>query len=225
MNIFISTLLSFLPRRYRQVFTPHEIPAAGAIWAGILEALFSLGFLIRGYFAYMNARMASVPASVVTKAGERGGESAIMGMGSIFLLEYLIQITTIVLVFFLLEGVVRAIAAVGSEEVLPSLPLQVLALLHSQLDAQAHEKSLGERIRDDVQPQACGNSLQIASCRPKPWTRLTTISHEGEFYEVVAESKATAPRPFVYVLRKKPPTGVIRGIHRYDPDEVLEPKG
>ncbi len=222
MNIFAATLLSFLPQRYRKIFTPYELPPSSALWGGILEALISLGLLIRGYYAYMAERIAGLPPAVFSKAGEKGGESAIMGLGSIFMLEYMIHLTTILLVFLMLEGAVRAIAAVGSDEVLPSLPLQLLALLHSRLDAQAHEKKLGARLRDDVQPTASGDALQIASCRPKSWTKLTTISHEGVFYELAAENKGPAPRPFVYLLRKKPPTAVIRGIQAYDPDEALE---
>ena len=221
MNILASILLSILPKRYRDHFTPYEIPPAGAIWSGILETLISLGLLIRGYYAFMNERMASIPASVLTRAAEKGGESAVMGMGSVFMLEYMIRFTTILLVFFLLEGFVRTIAAVGSDEVLPSLPLKAVGFLHARLDSRNHERQLGERIRDEVRLDA-GESLQIASCRPKPWTRLTTISHEGVFYELVAESKGPTPRPFLYVLRKKPGTAVIRGIHAYSPDEVLE---
>jgi hypothetical protein len=80
---------------------------------------------------------------------------------------------------------------------------------------------LGGRIRDEVQPGAA-DSLQIASCRPKPWTQLTTISHEGIFYELVSEHEGEPPRPFVYILRRKPTTAVIRGIHEYNPDEELE---
>ncbi len=127
--------------------------------------------------------------------------------------------------YLVLEGLVRAIAAIGSSEVLPSLPLQVLAVLHTQLDAQNHERRLGTRIRDVVHPAADGESLQIASCRPKSWTQLTTIAHEGVFYELVGENKGPAPRSFVYILRKKPLTvAVIRGIYSYGPDEVLQTK-
>lgn len=42
--------------------------------------------------------MASIPESVLSKAAEKGGESAIMGLGSIFMLEYLIHVTTILMV-------------------------------------------------------------------------------------------------------------------------------
>lgn len=221
MNIFFSMLMSFLPKRYREIFTFHEIPSAGAVVSGLLEALFSLALLIKGYFVYTNERIASLPGTAMMKAGEKGGESAIMGMGTIFLLEYLIHVTTILLIFFMLEGAVRAIAAFGSEEVLPTLPLQAVAFVHSHLDARNHERSLGTRIRDDVQSSS-GESLQIASCRPKSWTQLTTISHEGVFYQLVAEKKGQAPRPFIYILGMKPPTSVIRGIYSYDPDEVLQ---
>ncbi len=91
MNILSSMLLSFLPKRYRETFTPHEIPPAGAVVSGLLETFISLGLLIHGYFVYTDERPAALPVSVMTKAGEKGGESAIMGMGTIFLLEYLIQ--------------------------------------------------------------------------------------------------------------------------------------
>ncbi len=221
MDLFLSTLLSFLPKRYREIFTPYELPAAAGVWSGLLEALINLGLLVRGYYAYMNWRMASLPAEVFTRAGEKGGESAIMGMGSIFMLEYLIHISTILFILFTLEGFVRAIAAIGADEVLPSFPLQILAFLHIKLDAQSHERRMGARIRDEVQPLGA-NSLRIASCRPKPWTQLTTISHEGVLYELAGEDEGPAPRPFVYILRKKPTTAVIRGIHDYNPDEALE---
>jgi hypothetical protein len=83
---------------------------------------------------------------------------------------------------------------------------------------------MGARLRDEVIIDPSGQSLRIASCRPKQWNQLTTVSLEGQFYELVQEEKATAPRPFVYQLRKKPPTAVIRGIYAYDPDEVLQGK-
>lgn len=51
MNIVASTLLSFLPKRYRNAFTPFEIPPAGTILSGVLESLFSLYLLIHGYHA------------------------------------------------------------------------------------------------------------------------------------------------------------------------------
>lgn len=80
---------------------------------------------------------------------------------------------------------------------------------------------MGKRVRDNALITADGQSLQIASCRPKAWTQLTTISHEERLYELIEEKAGEPPRRFAYVLRKKPASAVIRGIHSCDRDEDL----
>ena len=224
MNIFSAILLSFLPKRYREHFTHFAIPDGAVVISGFLQAFLSLGLLIADYHAFMTARLAAIPVEIAEKVAEKGGESAIMGFGGFFMMEYMLRATTILLLYFLLEGLVRVIAAIAASEAVPTLPLKLVEVADAHLSAKNHERKMGARIRDEVQLDANGQDLQIASCRPKPWTRLTAISHEGQFYELVLESKATAPRPFVYILRKKPPTAVIRGIYAYDPDEVLQQK-
>ena len=224
MNILAATFLSLLPKRYRALFTQYDVPSEGALVSGLLQFLGCLSLLFRGYFAYINARMAQLPTDQVLKASEKNGESAIALIGPLLVMEYLLRFTTILLIFMVIEGSVRAIAAVGAKETLPDLPLYLLAKLQTKIDAESHERSLGARLADEVQIDPTGESLQIKSCRPKQWTNLTTISHEGNFYELVREEKAHPPRQFVYRLRKKPPTAVIRGIYAYDPTEPLNKK-
>lgn len=221
MNIVAATFLSLLPKRYRAVFTQYEIPCAGAVISGLMQTLICLGLLFRGYYAFVDMRMAQLPTDLLIRIAEKGGDPAIAAFGPMFLTEYLFRVSTILLLFWVIEGVIRAIAAVGAKEILPDFLLFLVATLHTKIDAENHERSMGARVRDDVQLDPAGERLQIASCRPKQWTQLTTVSHEGQFYELVAEQKASAPRPFIYQLRKKPVTGVIRGIYAYDPDEVL----
>ena len=224
MNIFSAVLLSFLPKRYRNYFTHFEIPSGPVVFSGLLQAFLSLGLLFRDYQSFITARLAAVPVETMEKVAEKGGESAIMGFGGFFMMEYILRLTPILFLYFILEGIIRTIAAIAAQESVPSLPLKLIEYVDAQLSAKSRERSMGARIRDDVQADANGQNLQISSCRPKPWTQLTAISHEGQFYELIAERESTAPRPFVYILRKKPPTAVIRGIHAYDPDEVLQEK-
>jgi len=224
MNILTSALLSLLPKRYRAEFTAYAIPCEGALVSGLFQSVISLGLLFRGYYAYINARMAQIPTEALLKAGEKNGESAIVLIGPLLVLEYILHFTTILLLFIVIEGAVRAIAAVGAKETLPDLPLFLLAKLHSRIEAESHERSLGARLRDEIHIDPPGISLEIKCCRPKQWNQLTTVSHDGQLYELVSEQKAPAPRPFVYLLRKKPPTAVIRGIYAYDPDEALQTK-
>jgi len=224
MNIFSAILLTFLPKRYRDHFTHFAIPDAAVVISGFLQVFLSLGLLFNDYHAFMTARLASIPVEVGEKVAEKGGESAIMGFGGFFMMEYMLRLTTILLIYFLLEGLVRVIAAIAASEAVPTLPLKLVEVADARLSAKSHEKKMGARIRDEVQLDGNGQELQIASCRPKPWTQLTAISHQGQFYELVSEQESTAPRPFIYILRKKPPTAVIRGIYAYDPDEVLQEK-
>jgi hypothetical protein len=222
MNIFVATILAFLPKRYREWFVPYAVPASGAALGGTLETLTSVGLLIRGYQSFAAEKLATLPASVMLGGVEKSGESAVMGLGSILLLEYVLQLTTLVLLFLTIEGLVRALAAIGSGEALPSFPLQALAFLQGKLEAQGREARLGQRVRDEVQWTPDGEFLQIGSCRPKSWNQLTTISYEDDLYELATTKGGHAPHQFVYILRKKPASAVIRGLCPYDPDEVIE---
>jgi len=69
---------------------------------------------------------------------------------------------------------------------------KILEYVQGQLSAQQKEHSMGARIRDEVTMDPGGQSLRIASCRPKEWNQLTTISHDDQLYELVQEQKASA---------------------------------
>jgi hypothetical protein len=220
MNIVIAALLSLLPRKYRSFFTPYEIPASGAALSGILEMFTGVVLLISGYAMYTKAQLALVPVSTLTRAAEQGGESAIMGVGSIFLVAYLLQPLTLALSLLSLEGAFRAIAAVATSEPAPSFPFYIISLLHTRLGFWRAESQMGKRIPDSIQ-NVDPELLQISSCRPKSWNRFTTISYNDVLYDLDNAKKGTSPRQFVYLLRKKPLSGVVRGLHYYSPDEVL----
>ena len=223
MNIIAATFFSILPQRYREHFTDYEIPPMGCVLSGCLQSLSCLYLLIRNYYPFMRERLALISDSVYYSAARKRGTTGVMGLGTIFMFEYFIHITTILLLFFMVEGLVRIVAAVVSGESVPTLPLKLTAIAQTRFEAAKKERALGERIRDVVESLDGTDSIRIASCRPKPWTQLTTISHDGALFELASEQKSTPPRPFVYILRRKPPTAVIRGIYPYHPDEVLQP--
>ena len=224
MNIFAAVILSFLPKRFRDAFTAFEVPSSGSVIGGFLELAVAFGLLIHSYDTFMNERLAATSLLLMEQAAEKGGESAVASIGGFALIDFVFRVTTIVLAFFVLEGLVRVIAAVAGRETVPTLPLKLIEYVQGQLGARQKELSMGARIPDEVVLDPTGQALRIASCRPKDWTKLTSVSHEGQFYELVTELKASAPRPFVYQLRKKPATAVIRGIYVYDPDEVMQVK-
>ncbi|MGH9523023.1 MAG: hypothetical protein ACRD3E_10880 [Terriglobales bacterium] len=117
-------------------------------------------------------------------------------------------------------GAIQFFAPIG--EVVPTLPLQLISMAHSRTLAAKRERELGPPVPDLVQPGSGDFAMGIASCRPKTWTPMTTISFEDRLYELVREESAQPPRRWVYVLRKRPESKVVRGaIYHYSPDEVL----
>jgi len=221
-RLLLSIVTSLLPERYRSRLTWAFTLTGGAIISGALELVACLGVLLYRYIRFADFRMNSIPTHAVLGAAEKGGETAVMGMGLFLFAEYLLQPLTLLLAYFAFEGLVRAAAAVVSGEVIPTLPLQLVAMAHGRIAKAQHERDLGPPIEDLVSPGAGDFALCIASCRPKPWTPMTTISYEDKLYELARQEHAEPPRRWVYVLRQRPESKVIRGeIYHYHPDEVM----
>lgn len=221
-RFLLSVAASLLPERYRSRSEWGFASSGSAITCGAIQFFLGIGLLIYRYIIFANVRLSGVSTTVTMKAAETAGETAIMGMGLFVLVEYLIQPLTLLLIYFLIEGLVRVAAAIATGEVVPTLPLQLISMAHSRLLIAKRERELGPPVPDIVQPGSGDFALVIASCRPKSWTALTTIAYEDRFYELVREESAQPPRRWVYVLRKRPEGKVVRGaIYQYASDEVM----
>lgn len=222
LRFFVSMFVSLLPERYRRKCTWSYASSASAVTSGAVELVVSLITVLYRYYLFANNRVFGGNPDVMLKAAEQGGDTAIMASGLFVLMEYLIQPVSVLLVYFVIEGLARLSAAVVSGEVVPSLPLQLIAWAHGGLENKKRQRDLGPPVEDLVQPGHGDFALVVASCRPKPWTRMTTISYEDKLYELVKEESAQPPRRWVYVLRKRPESKIVRGeIYSYRRDENL----
>jgi len=224
--IFLSIFASIIPQRYRGrvVYEQDVNVQLGALFSGILELLGSLGMLIFRYFYFFQHRNDSLSAQTAEDLVMKGkaSETFLMGSGIFALLEFMIQPLSLILVYFVAEGVIRTIAVVSSREVVPSLPLQSISWVHSAINHQKHQTWLGPLIEDKVTELNDGECvLQIESCRTKPWDMKTTIAYKDQHFEMVDYSEQGPPRRFVYRLRLIPPNKLIRGLHQYDPNEEM----
>ena len=138
-------------------------------------------------------------------------------------LEYFFSWQGLLLAFFFVDGAVRLLAAVAGQS-LGTMPLYVVAALDEWRQRRARQKAELPLVPDLVEPSG-GDGLRISSCRTrKNWDKWMTVMVEEKLYEIVTAEVATPPRPYVYVLRSKPDSKVIRGLHRYHPDEVFNLK-
>ena len=221
-RFFVSVIAALVPERYRARWSWGFVSPSAAITSGAIQFFACVILAIVRYVTFANQRLFAVPTQATMKAAETGGETAIMGLGLVVLADYVIQPVTIVLLYFMIEGLVRAAAAIATSEIVPTLPLQLVAMAHAKASHAKRERELGPPVPDLVQPGSGEFALVIATCRPKIWTWMTTISYDDRLYELVREEAAEPPRRWVYVLRKRPESKVVRGeIYHYRPDELM----
>jgi len=227
VSFLAGILLSLLPERYRRWWEPASTLdfLRASFVSGLVQGLGCFVVFILRYLIFFQQRVMEMGGQVMGAGAEEalGVSSVQYGMGIVTTLEYLIQPLTLLLIYFALEGAVRLAGAAFTEQILPSLPLHLTAWAQERLAQRRAERALGPPVVDTVE-RGDGKEydLRIASCRSKlNWDRLMTVAYEDQFYEVIKEERAARPRPFVYLLKKIPESKVIRGLHRYRPDETL----
>ncbi len=167
----VAMALSYLPdswRRRLNLLDDGDLRAP-ALVSGILQVAFAAALIVLRYPAFVkNSLAVQNMERAQLGAMEKGGETAVMGFGLVLLTDYLVSPITLVLDYFCLEGVVRAVAALVTGEAVPTLPLVGVGWALGRTQEAAAEKALGPRIVDLVQPgDGTPYHLLIASCRPK----------------------------------------------------------
>lgn len=180
--------------------------------------------IIAGYKPFVMSQFAAIDPRAVTAGVESSGETAVMGLGLVIAVAYILRPLTVTLVYFFFEGAIRAIAAFVSNEIVGTLPLYVGLLISRTMSARVREFRLGPRVCDTVVAAPEGEleyDLEISSCRPKDWNESLTISYDDQLYELSGSFQTDSQRRFVYRLRKAPKSKVVRGLHLYEPEEAL----
>lgn len=219
VSLIAQLAASLLPRRYRGTIA---VTAVAATITGLAQFVICLGMFIHRYLHFASGQIFG-GIEVARKAGEVGGETAIMGSGLFVLAAYMLQPLTMLLVYLILEGALRLLAANTTGEVVPNLALAGLSWIHAKMSNTAAEMALGVRVADEVEPvQSEDVKLRVRSCRQKPdWDQRITIFYNEQLYEIAGTEKGTAPRRYVYLLRPKPANKIVRGTYHYSPNEAL----
>ena len=227
LSFLAGIFLSLLPVRYRQWWEPASTVhfRAATVVSGLIQLLGSVALIIYTYLSFIQERLGSMTDEALAK----GGLDAVavptvqFGMGYFALLEFAFRPLTLLLFYLFLEGAFRLVGAAFIEQILPTLPLHVVAWTQERVEQRQVERALGPLVVDTV-TRGDGKEfdLRIATCRPKPnWDRLMTISYEDQLYEIAKQEEGPPPRRHIYHLRKLPEGKVVRGLHLYDPNEPL----
>ena len=227
MTFLLSIFLSFLPCRYRvrlSVYAGMDL-RNGALVSGGIEGLGCLLIFVVRYLGFIQAKVGEMGDLAIAK-GQEGALTAPAvqyGMGYVTMVEYFLHPVTWALLYFAVEGTVRAIAAATTQETIGTLPLHIVAWADERVGEWRMDRALGRRVADIVEVVYSPDyDLRIFTCRNKgDWNRMITVSYQGQLYEVLGQQEGKPPRRFVYRLRKSKPGRVVRAVHDYDPKEVL----
>lgn len=225
LSFLIGLATSWFPEAWRKRWfsSLDSNPTGSAIVTGVAQLIVCLGWLGWHYPAFVRAQMNTAVSNATMGAMDKGGETAVMGLGPLLLIAYLIQPLSLLLLYFLFEGGIRIVAATAAHETLPTVPLFLASLLDAHAREYRRERAMGPRIVDAVQIEGASDLL-VASCRPKAWVALNTIRYQEVLYELVKTNHGAKPRPYLYLLRKIPAHKTVRGVYDYSPDEVLPEK-
>ena len=226
IKTLLSIVASLIPERYRyRWFSDAEVSVKrGAILSGWLQ-IAGPGFVLwMRYPAFLHSREQMVIYQIRAQGGAdhiREG-FATFAIGPLTTFEYMVLPLSLFLLYFMAEGCVRLMAAAATGEILPDLILWAASHLHRLAGAQVVEIQMGPRVADSLTPGVSPEfDLRVDSCRPKRWTKITTIGYNDELYEVAKEFTGTPPRPYIYLLKRMPGGKIVRGIYHYDPNEPL----
>ncbi len=231
LNLLLGAFVSLLPSQLRsrfEVASTADLHRATMI-SGFLEAALGLLLFAGRYIYFIQYRVGTIAdAAIKAKGGEDalGSNAVQFGMGYVSLVEYIFSPLSLLVSFMAIEGALRLLAAAFAGESPPILPLYLAGCGYERIQAARAEHALGPRVADEVHHvRGTTYDLGIATCRPKTeWDQLATIEYEDKFYELHEKKRGARPRPFIYLLREIPRGKVIRGLHHYNPNDVLVKK-
>jgi hypothetical protein len=228
LDTLLSIPVSLLPEFWRKRWYPTAgvDVSHGAFLSGLIEILICIPAFVVGYIFFLDANVKALGGEVVKRGAEEVliSEHVQFGMGIMSLGAYVLRPTTLLLMFFALDGVFRAFAAAITGESLATAPLALAGFVHRRIEARRAERALGPRVVDDVQKNTGACDLYIMSCRQKPWSKLTTIEYGDKMYELVEQRAGVPPRPYIYIMNLIPKNKLVRGLHHYARDEELTEK-
>lgn len=204
MSFLLDLMLSFLPPRYRSAWR-HS----------------ASGSLVRA--AAVSGFLEMVAFGTLYIVGFVSAFTHLAVIGPLAFVEYLFYPKSWPLAFFFFDGTIRWLTSLSGQAV-GSLALYPAAWIHGWLERRAERRRRGPKVPDIIERgDGTRYELRISSCRPKGnWDKWMTVMYEERLYEIAAAELGQPPRPYLYLLRTKPESKVIRGLHRYDPNEVFQ---
>ena len=136
---------------------------------------------------------------------------------ALVVLEFLFQPLSFFLLYLALEGAVRFLGSLLTDEIVPSLLVFLFFKISDSTSRSVRRRPRhGPAVADAVEWLANGR-IRIDSASAKAgWNSSITIGIDGTWFEIEREEHGQPPRPYMYVLRPAPQGKILRGYQEYE---------
>jgi len=243
----LGPFLALLPHRWRKALPFYQGVHwhSASMLSGLAESVIALTAFLYWYSYSVTTWVSLSLDSLLSKSTPTDiteGE-----LGFVALLIWATHPLTWTIAFFGIEGMARLCAAF-TDTVLGIFPLYLLERIYSKIFrrgvpeppgavefSQSHLSSYVETLKDkvltarlsQVPDELCvvnkeaEEFLEIRAWRAKPeWTPPRVVRYEDRYYRLEDCARASAPRPFIYKLRKLTKGVPGRAVLTYSPDEA-----
>ena len=247
MLIFLlGPFLALLPERWRKALPVYQaVPwRSASILSGMAESLIGITALLYWYSYSVTSWVSRGLDSVLSKSASTNLTDGDIGFAALVI--WATHPLTWTIAFFVVEGAARLCASV-TDTVLGIFPLYLLEKIYSMIFRRGAPKPAGAvtfsqssvssyvgTMKEKLQTARLSpvpdelyvgildseEFLEIRAWRAKPeWNPPRTVRYEDRYYRLEECARASAPRPFVYKLRKLPKGVPGRTVLIYSPEE------
>jgi hypothetical protein len=228
-NLVPGIALSLLPRRWRTAVPEETVPwVAAAILSGVLEAVLAVAGLVAWYSHSVTTWAADALDSALRNGPAAAYDPHLLGLSAFVI--WCIHPLTWLLASFFVEGLVRMVAAISLEQILPMWLLASADWFYGKVTRRPRERDVADlpggreqlrsflktakfaaktvRLRelpDELTESTDGarSILEIRSSRQKAdWTPPRVVRVDDIYYRLESVCEGQRPRPFVYRLRR-----------------------
>lgn len=225
----VALVVSTFPESTKRDSWPALYASAGAhVFSGWVEVVVSVGVFGLGFLRYVDHFLRGSGWTYLSHQHTLT-YGDFFGMGALGYVSYLITPIAWVSLYFIMEGILRALDAAFSDRMLGVglvvLPWRVVVAVQRRRERRRREELLGPERPDEVvlgEPGAAV-AVTIFAAREKPWTDHQVVEYRDDFYTVA--SKRLVPRGhhhmYRYDLHPLQHGEVIRGVLLYyDPEQA-----
>jgi len=212
-SILRDFLLSFCPAKVRQAWRPSSqlTVLRAAMCSGAAQFLLVTLVLIAQFKSYFIARSHQIAPHM--DGVNSTGEAVVTAL---ILLEFLFQPLSFFLLYLALEGAVRFLGSLVTDEIVPSLLVFLFFKITDSTSRSVRRRRQGPSVTDAVEWLPKGR-IRIASASAKTGLNSSiTIGIDGTWFEIEREEHGQPPRSYRYVLRPASPGKILRGYQEYE---------